>query len=109
MTSNEQVMSTAKNLVNDTINGATTKLNQMSSKNSSESQNDECGVDKRFLLCLLFDPRMYIYIFYSIAKMIKTVVLYQIYPLLTCLCHIVLIILLSSVMAFKITRKTCIY
>ncbi|KAK9730026.1 Reticulon [Popillia japonica] len=56
MTSNEQVMSTAKNLVNDTINGATTKLNQMSSKNSSESQNDECGVDKRFLLCLLFDP-----------------------------------------------------
>lgn len=53
----EQVMSAAKDLVNDTINGATSKLNQMSGE--VDDGKEESKGDKRLLLCLLFDPCMY--------------------------------------------------
>lgn len=56
----EQVMSAAKDLVNDTINGATTKLTEMSG--TAGEQKD--GFDKRSLWCLLFDPRMYRFLFF---------------------------------------------
>lgn len=52
----EQVMSTAKDLVNDTINGATTKLTEMSGNRDQQKSN---GCDKRSLFCLLFDPCTY--------------------------------------------------